>query len=326
MFDNVRLKLKHKFSPDELETFCSRHNLAKEQTANVYSNRALKNLTQNKGIYIKVEPANGVVKIECSLHKLYNETTSGKRQNWNDFNFEQAQTAADWLQSWLGLELQAAKVVRFELGINIECDHPPETYMKQLDCITVNNRAMRILEDPKYKEYKAYSTNRSKDKRIVYVFYDKTFEARTKYTASEDKKSVPDNILRIEMKYKRVSGLEFKELMNRAFKLELLKEFAQRFTEGLKFITQQRNPPKLTPKQFELYKALKRHGKNKEVAASKEDYKAKRISKRQYYYKLHLIEKLMEITEDLEVVSGEIEELQGKIRTKIERLQKGTAM
>lgn len=325
MYDNIKMLLEKNLSGGEIEKFCTNCNLRQTTKEGVFDNQNERNLKQGKGIYIKLEIREtkaARITIECSLHKLYNEITSGTRQNWNDFNFMQANQAAEYLSTFVGMELGGAKILRYEIGINIKTEKAAEIYFKELESIIYKGREMRILEDVKYKEYKQYSTNRSKDKRIVYVFYDKSHEAKSKAPADK-RNEIPNNIIRIEMKVKRIDGsLKFATITDKTFERELLKDFAMKLKEGIKYKTKQKQPPRLTPKQFEMYKEIKRIGVEKAAKAATTARKENKITKWQYYYKLQLIKELSAINEELETVENEIQEFKALIFNKLKELEK----
>ncbi len=317
MYDNIKIRFEYPFTDRELMEFCSRHNLEHIEGSGKYRSGTARNLKQGKGVFVKLDmqtAGKGTVRVECSLHKLYNEITTGNRQNWNDFDFGKAREAAEYLSGFVGLDISRADVVSYEIGINVQTTQPPEVYLRQLECIVVNCREIRIMEDPKYKEYKQFTTNKSKYKRIVYVFYDKTHEQRGKSGGG----NVPDNILRIEMKCKRTDkGLKFCTLFDTDFQNEVLADFAFKIVDCLKYKSQQSEQSKLNPYRYEIYKAVKRHGVKREIASTRQNYKAGTLTKRQYYYKLQVIEEVAAIKEEQERVSDNAEELKQLITNKI---------
>ena len=324
MYDNIKIRFEYPFTDSELMEFCSRHNLEHIEGSGKYRSGTARNLKQGKGVFVKLDmqtAGKGTVRVECSLHKLYNEITTGNRQNWNDFDFGKAREAAEYLSGFVGLDISRADVVSYEIGINVQTTQPPEVYLRQLECIVVKFREIRIMEDPKYKEYKQFTTNKSKDKRIVYVFYDKTHEQRGKSGGG----NVPDNILRIEMKCKRTDkGLKFCTLFDTDFQNEVLADFAFKIVDCLKYQSQQREPRKLTSLQFETYKAIRRHGVKRERETARQRYKAGKMSKDQYYYKLNVIGEVSKVKEDLEDIKAEGKELKQLISNKLEESRKNT--
>lgn len=323
MYDNIKLNIAYQFkTKKELDDFCEKHNLSSDWKG-IYSNGNKKNLQQNKGIYIKVyqptKTQKGKITIVFSLQKFYNEIKGESRQNWNDFNFKQANEAKRLLDDFLKLETDTAKVMFYEIGINVKTAKPQKKYLEQLDCISIKGRELKILEDVTRKEYTQYSTNRSKEKRIVYVFYNKTYEAQSKYTSDKDKNSVPKNILRIEMKYKRsIENIKFARLFDTDFQKSLFEEFAEKITEKLRYKTKQVNPPKLTNKQFELYKRQKATSPSRTRAELKKKCECNELTKRQYYYLLELLKGLEGITGEIETISQEAEELKTLIQSKLD--------
>lgn len=322
MYDNIKIRFEYPFTDSELMEFCSRHNLEHIEGSGKYRSGTARNLKQGKGVFVKLDmqaEGKGTVRVECSLHKLYNEITTGNRQNWNDFDFGKAREAAEYLSGFVGLDISRADVVSYEVGINVQTTQPPEVYLRQLECIVVKFREIRIMEDPKFKEYKQYTTNKSKDKRIVYVFYDKTHEQRSKSGGG----NVPDNILRIEMKCKRTDkGLKFCTLFETGFQKEVLADFAFKIVDCLKYQSQQREPRRLTSLQFEIYKAIRRHGVKRERETARQRYKAGKMTRGEYQYRIELIGEVSKIKEDLESVTDEVNELKQLTINKLENCRK----
>ncbi|MDD4992152.1 MAG: hypothetical protein PHR83_07975 [Paludibacter sp.] len=289
MYDNIRLLLPYPFaSKPEQETFCTRFNLfVKDEKKGILHNKGYEGMKQNKGLYIKIElPTSGrkgSFSISFSLHKFYNSVKNGDLYNYDDFNFESANEANQLLTDFLKIDLSTALVKAFEVGINIITPTDPDHYMRELNRITVNGRQMRILEDLHYKEYKQYSTNKDKDKRIVYIFYNKTFEARSKLKDKERRETIPDNVLRVEKDTHRPSEkVYFRQLFDPNFQQMTKYEFKQRFVEDLEFETHYFKTKDITNVQYEIIKSIDKIGAEQTLINQKALLKMGAISNKKY--------------------------------------------
>ncbi len=291
MYDNIRLLLKYPFvSEPEKDTFCTRFNLfVKDEKKGILHNKGYEGLEQNKGIYIKIElptaNKNGNISLSFSLHKFYNAMKYKQLYNYDDFNFYNANEAFNLLKDFIKIEISLALVKAFEVGINIITPTDPDQYMKELHRISVNGRKMRILEDLHYKEYKQYSTNKDKDKRIIYIFYNKTFEARSKQKDIEKKNNVPDNVLRIEKDTHRpAEKIYFGQLFEPKFQQMTKHEFKQRFVDDLEYKSSYIKTKDITSLQLEIIKSIDLVGVEKTLLAKKELLKNGIITPKQYRF------------------------------------------
>jgi hypothetical protein len=181
MYDNIKLSLCVVFSEAKRDKFCVRFGLStKNEKTGVWHNKDEKNLIQNLGVYIHLNK--NKLTLEFSIHKVYNYKIFGKQFNYNDFDFVQARKAAAWLEEMFNpyFDITQAVVKKYEVGINVLTPESPIEYLKELKQINVGARIIRIEEDIHYKEYQQYGTHRDKDKRVIYIFYNKTFEDRSK--------------------------------------------------------------------------------------------------------------------------------------------------
>lgn len=157
--------------------------------------------------------------------------------------------------------------------------------MKELHRITVNGRQMRILEDLHYKEYKQYSTNKDKDKRIIYIFYNKTFEARSKLKDTAKRENVPDNVLRIEKDTHRPSEkVYFRQLFEPNFQQLTKHEFKQRFVDDLEFESSYIKTKDISTIQLKIIESIDTIGVEKTLLAKKNLLQNGIITPRQYQF------------------------------------------
>jgi hypothetical protein len=157
------------------------------------------------GVYISFDSS--FLHISFSLHKFYNFVTGAGRSNYSVFSREDVGVAVSLFVSHFEIDLFGFLVVSYECGFNFVCAMPPSTYFKELDYILYGNRRIRIIENPHYKEYLSYSTHSDKDKRAVYVFYNKYEECG---------RVCKKNSVRVEKKYRRVS-IPLPDLFKKSF-------------------------------------------------------------------------------------------------------------
>ena len=267
MYDNIRLLLPYPFKTEnDLNTFCKRFGLfVKDEKKGILHNKGYETLEQNRGIYIRLEmptqKRKGNVAFSFSLHKFYNSSQNKGLSNFNDFSFKQANEAYKMLTELMPIDVSKAVVKKYEVGINIATTGNPDDYMKELNLVKVKDREMRIIEDLHYREYKQYSTHKDKGKRIVYIFYNKTFEARSKQKDPDKRDNIPDNILRAEKDNRRpMEKIYFSQLFNPAFQQLTKNEFRKRFVSDLHYKAYPVKTKGITTKQLELWKLIQEKG------------------------------------------------------------------
>ncbi len=320
MYDNIRIVAPYPFeSEPERETFCTRFNLfVKDEKKGILHNKGYEGMKQNKGLYIKIElpttGRKGSFAISFSLHKFYNSMVNNELYNYDNFDFDKANTAFKLLTDLLKIDLSRAMVKAFEVGLNIITPSDPDQYLSELNRITVNGRQMRILEDLHYKEYKQYSTNKDKDKRIVYIFYNKTFEARSKQKDIVKRENIPDNVLRIEKDTTRpMEKIYFGQMFEPNFQRMTKHEFKERFVSDLKFKAHYIKPNELSKYHFELSKSIDLIGieetKNKQIKLLESGL----MSERQFkYFKKNIKEienKKIELTKTISKTAEQLKQL-----------------
>ena len=284
MYDNIRLIMPYPFDTEkELKGFIERFALfVSDNHKQIYHNSGYDTLKQNNGIYINLElPSDtrkGKFTLNVSLHKFFNSYNKKGLQNINRFTFKEAQTAFKQLKQFLNINLDYALVKKYEIGINIQTSQSPDNYMHELETI----KGLRILEDLHYKEYKQFSTNKEKNKRTVYIYYNKTHEARTKQKKKQSKANIPDNILRIEKDVKRPPKILFYELFKAEFTAIQKQRFKQEFTQKIIYKSYLQKTPNLSYKQAEIIKEIQSKGFDKFLQQTQQN-KAKRIITRGQY-------------------------------------------
>jgi hypothetical protein len=327
MYDNVKLTLPLLFADNEmrLNEFLIRFSLfVKDEKKCIYNNKGYETLTQNKGVYIHLK--NSKLTLELSLHKFYNYCLYTKSLNYNDFDFKEAKQAAAWLAEMFNpyFDIAAAKVVKYEVGINVITSENPDLYLQELKQININAKVLRILEDVRFKEYKQYSTQRDKDKRIIYIFYNKTFEARSKTKKQTAKLNVPENVLRVEKDNKRpFENIPFARLFDNDFIMLTVNEFKQRFGNDLEYKGTPHKPKNMQNTDYQLLCLIYEKGADGAKARLKNDFDCGIIKKSKYYESMQAIDRLNRDFREIETtVTRRAAELNNLIISKIDFFRK----
>ncbi|GHT02005.1 hypothetical protein AGMMS49525_04510 [Bacteroidia bacterium] len=324
MYDNIKISLTVPFVTSYRADFCARFGLlVKDEKKQIYSNKGYETLTQNKGVYMHLK--NSKLTLEFSLHKFYNYCVYEKPFNYNDFTFKEAQTAAAWLVEMFNryFDIAAAKVVKYEVGINVITSENPDLYLQELKQINVNAKVLPIKEDTHYKEYKQFSTQRDKDKRIIYIFYNKTFEARSKGKAAT-RANIPENVLRVEKDNKRpFEKIVFARLFDIDFMKLTVNEFKQRFCSDLEYKGIPVKLENMKRFEFDLLRLIYEKGTDGAKARIKADFENGTIKRACYFNKLRVIERISATTPEIQIqYSRRAIELNNLIISKIETVHK----
>ncbi|WP_080902939.1 hypothetical protein [Parabacteroides sp. Marseille-P3160] len=201
-----------------------------------YDNAKTKNLEQSKGVFIQIETSQKL-KVECSLHKYYNEIRSGLRNNYDLFTMPAAMSA-------IGLFLKDKKlpgdmrVYNFEIGLNLNISSNCRTFLDKIRSIGPPGDEREIYVNPHYKDERAKTTVFHRHTRKYFKVYDKVFEA-------EDKRrtDVPDHpILRIETAFRRVENQTIESFFSAANLSRLVETFFRDWRQ-LHFIRDIQTPP-----------------------------------------------------------------------------------
>lgn len=328
MYDHIRLQLPHTFEDDTArKEFCERYLMYEEvKQLRSYNNGAFKDLKQNRGVYIKLRVTEAISKqqsvsgkqqemeakitMSFSLHKFYNFCTLGEYLNWDDFTWWKANRAKTLLLDFFPmLDFSRAKVTTYEVGINIQLPQCPDEYFDKMRELQVKERTYPVIHDRHEKEYKQYGTT-TKGKRISYVWYNKTFEARSKMRSNLERYVVPENIMRCE-KDNRIPMQQtmFFDLFKKDFQKLTANEFRKRFMDDIFFVERvpklcQNNLPELSKPKLELLKEIlsppkppQKGGCNTEcvLARLERDYRAGKLPKRTYYRRVAEVKEVAEL-------------------------------
>ena len=327
MYDNIKLTLPNAFTDNsKRDEFCTRFELfVRDEQKGIYRNDTYQGLKQCKGVYISFNTKKNKLFFNFSLHKFYNYSIYGKPFNYNDFDFKEAKIAAAKIDAMFTqyFDIMQASVNCYEVGTNVITSEEPIFYLQELKQINVQARIIRIIEDRHYKEYQQYGTHRDKDKRVVYIFYNKTFEARSKADKA-DRKEIPDNILRLEKDNRRTEEkISFARLFENDFIEQTTKEFKKRFTEDLDYKGQPVQPDNMKKAEYRLFCLLNEKGADGAKNSLKTDFTERRISRALYYDNIKTIDKLNKHYPKIETtITKRAAELNNLIISKINTVQK----
>lgn len=200
MIDLITLT-KPSLSADEVSTIVVWNGLQTNSKDGVvfYDNLSTKNLSQQKGVFIRIE-TNQKLKIECSLHKYFNETNGGDRSNHNLFTMHDAEKAFKHLISEKAILADDLRVYNYEIGLNLDLSKNCRTFLDKMKSIGSVGNEKQLYVNPRYKDERVKTTVFHNHTRKYFKVYDKVFELRDR-----KKKQIPDgNILRIEIAYRRL--------------------------------------------------------------------------------------------------------------------------
>ncbi|MCD8173780.1 MAG: hypothetical protein LUD76_10070 [Alistipes sp.] len=164
-----------------------------------YDNISTKNLAQQKGVFIRIETSRKL-KVECSLHKFFNETSTGTRSNHDLFTMNDAEAAFRHLLTEKALPADDLRVYNYEIGVNLNLSKNCRTFLDKMRSIGAVGSEKLLYVNPRYKDERVKTTVFHTHTRKYFKAYDKVFELRDR-----KRKFIPDgNILRIETAYRRL--------------------------------------------------------------------------------------------------------------------------
>lgn len=166
-----------------------------------YDNILTKNLSQQKGVFIRIE-TNQKLKMECSLHKFWNEISGNERNNYNLFTMSQAKETIDYLLPEKGVGVKDMRVYNYEIGLNLNVSKDCREYLDKMKSIGTTGNEKLLYVNPRYKDERVKTTVFHNHTRKYFKAYDKVFESMDK-----KRKVIPEgNILRIETVNKRLDN------------------------------------------------------------------------------------------------------------------------
>lgn len=195
MIDLLTL-VKSSLSDEEISAIVWRNGLETHSEAGVvwYDNRAIKNLKQQGGIYIRIDTKRKLT-LEGSLHKYRNEIDGNGRYNYNLFTMSEAKSTIDRMLFDKGIEPQGVKIHNYEIGINLNVAKDCRTYMDKM--LVMGDKPLFV--NAQYKDEREETTLFHRHYRKYFKIYDKVFEMMDRKS-----KQIPEgNILRLETVFRR---------------------------------------------------------------------------------------------------------------------------
>lgn len=202
MIDLITL-IKPALSETEISSLVKANDLQTNSSDGVvyYDNLHTKNLKQQKGVFIRIE-TNQKLKVECSLHKFFNEISEGDRNNLNLFSMVNAKEAINRLLTDKAIIADDLRVYNYEIGLNLNMMMNCRTYLDKIKSIGATGSEKPMYVNPRYKDERVKTTVFHTHTRKYFKVYDKVFEMMDK-----KRKYIPDgNILRIETAYRRLDN------------------------------------------------------------------------------------------------------------------------
>lgn len=202
MIDFITL-IKPPLDEAEINTIVEANNLQTNSKDGVvfYDNMSTKNFIQQKGVFIRVE-TDRKLKVECSLHKYFNEVSAGERNNYNLFSMSEAKRAIDHLLTEKNITHDNMRVYNFEIGLNLNVSKDCRAYLDKMKSIGAVGSEKQLYVNARYKDERVQTTVFHKHTRKFFKVYDKVFESMDK-----KRKYIPENnILRIETVNRRLDN------------------------------------------------------------------------------------------------------------------------
>lgn len=202
MIDLITL-LKPNLSDGEMKAIIERNDLQTNSNDGVvfYDNLSTKNLSQQKGVFIRIE-TNRKLKVECSLHKYFNEISGYRRTNSNLFSMSEAKKSLHSLLTEKDIGIESLRVYNYEIGLNLNVSKDCRSYLDKMRSIGAVGSEKPLYVNPRYKDERARTTVFHSHTRKYFKAYDKVFESMDK-----KQKVIPEgNILRIETVNRRLDN------------------------------------------------------------------------------------------------------------------------
>lgn len=202
MIDLITL-LKPDLSDAEIKAVIERNDLQTNSSDGVvfYDNLNTKNLIQQKGVFIRIETSRKL-KVECSLHKYFNEIYGRERNNSNLFSMSEARESLDCLLNEKEINVQNLRIYNYEIGLNLNVSHDCRAYLDKMKSIGPLGNEKPFYVNPRYKDERVRTTVFHNHTRKYFKAYDKVFES-----IDRKRKAIPEgNILRIETVNRRLDN------------------------------------------------------------------------------------------------------------------------
>ena len=185
-----------------------------------YDNMSTKNLTQQQGVFIRVETSRKL-KVECSLQKYSNEISGYGRNNHNLFPMSDAKRAIDHLLKAKNIAVENMRVYNYEIGLNLNISKNCRSFLDKMKSIGAVGSERPLYINARYKDERVKTTVFHNHTRKYFKVYDKVFESIDK-----KRKHIPEgDILRIETVYRRLDKFFVIDFFNPDNLLKMVEAF-----------------------------------------------------------------------------------------------------
>lgn len=168
-----------------------------------------------EGIYLKIE--RDVLKLVCSIHKVFFKSTTGVLDNSGSFTMTQARAALKMLLDVLAVDVSRVMVTYFEIGLNMRMSREADEYIRLASSVNENRK---LFNDANFEENRQKTTEKSRNRSKILKMYDKSFEYRSKG------KHVEPNVLRLETSYRR-QKIPLSDFFDDAFVSRMVLQFSR---------------------------------------------------------------------------------------------------
>lgn len=221
MIDFITL-VKSDLSDVEIDSIVEANDLQTNSKDGVvfYDNLATKNFVQQKGVFIRIE-TNQRLKLECSLHKYFNEVSGRERNNFNLFSMAEARRSIDQLLHEKNVSPDNVRIYNYEIGLNLNISKDCRFFLDKMKSIGSVGNEKQLYVNARYKDERVKTTIFHQHTRKFFKVYDKVFECKDR-----KRSYIPDdNILRIETVNRRLDNC----LVSDFFSTDNLKKMVEAF-------------------------------------------------------------------------------------------------
>lgn len=222
-----------------------------------------------EGIHLKIE--HNILKMVCSIHKVFFKSATGILDNSGSFTISQARAALCTLFNAVGVDVSRVTVTYFEIGLNMRMSREADEYIRLVSSVGENRK---LFNDANFEENRQKTTEKSRCRSKVLKMYDKSFEYRSKG------KAVEANILRLETSYRR-QKIPLSDFFNDAFVFRLVSQFSRDWN-SLSFPRQIIAEKGTKGSQIEKARRIMEVGRDAYLAESRKDMEAGIITPKQY--------------------------------------------
>lgn len=222
-----------------------------------------------EGIHLKIQ--HNILKMVCSIHKVFFKSATGILDNSGSFTISQARTALCTLFDAVGVDVSRVTVTYFEIGLNMRMSKEAAEYIRLVSSVGENRK---LFNDANFEENRQKTTEKSRCRSKVLKMYDKSFEYRSKG------KAVEANILRLETSYRR-QKIPLSDFFDDAFVFRLVSQFSRDWN-SLSFPRQIIAEKGTKGSQIEKARRIMEVGRDAYLAESRKDMEAGIITPKQY--------------------------------------------